>query len=54
MYDANIFLAYNIKILKKFERNSEMYICNHLCSMYVIYYIYVNQMLVYNKSSNGT
>ncbi len=46
----------NIKIYfqNKIEGNSEIRVCNNVCSIYVIYYFFVNQMLIYNKSSNDT
>jgi hypothetical protein len=45
----------NIKILfqNKIEGNFEMWVCNNVCLIYVIYYSFVNQMLIYNKSSNN-
>ncbi len=56
MYDVIISRAckYQILIQKKIEGNSEIWICNNVCSIYVIYYFFVSQMLIYNKSSNDT
>jgi hypothetical protein len=31
-----------------------MWVCNNVSSIYLIYYFFVNQMLIYNKSSNDT
>jgi len=53
MYDANILCAHKyFKLisnfyLRKFWNKS---FCNNVCSIYVIYYFFVNQMLVYKKS----
>jgi len=41
-----------IQFQNKIWRNYEIQICNDVCFIYIIYYFFVNQMLVYNKSIN--
>jgi hypothetical protein len=36
----------------KFWKNYELQVCNDVCFIFIIYYLFANQMLVYNKSSN--
>jgi hypothetical protein len=51
-----IFLHLNIKFYFKikFKENFEIWVCNNVSSIYVIYHFFVNQMLIYKKSSNDT
>jgi hypothetical protein len=53
MYMANTFCAYKYLIQIKL-RNSEIWVYNNECSIYVIYYLFVNQTLIWKKSSKDT
>jgi hypothetical protein len=43
-------MQFQNKILKI----SKIWVCNNECSIYVIYYFFANQILMYKKSSNDT
>jgi hypothetical protein len=49
------FVQTNIKFLfqNKIEGNFEIWVCNNVNSIYLIYYFFVNQMFIYNKLSNS-
>jgi hypothetical protein len=49
-----VHVSIKIEFQIKIEGNSEIWVCNNVCSIYVIYYFFVNEMLIYNKSSNDT
>jgi hypothetical protein len=48
------FLCIQIFNPNKNLRNSEIWVYNNECSIYVIYYFFVNQILICKKSSNDT
>jgi hypothetical protein len=49
-----VYINIKIKFQNKIEGNSEIWVYNNVCSIYVIYYFLVNQMLIYKKSNNDT
>jgi hypothetical protein len=56
MYDVICFVHINIKFLfqKKVLGYFEIWVCNNVSLIHVIYYFLVNQMLIYKKSGNDT